>query len=246
MDFATRAVHAGLDPDPTYRSVIPAIHQTSTYAQRAVGEFVEDYDYARSANPTRAALERALGELEGGRAVAFSSGLAAAHATITHVCQTGDHVVLPADLYGGTYRLVDKVLKRWGLDYELVDQTDLDALERAVTERTRLIWVESPTNPLLDVIDIPAVIARRRNALVAVDNTFATPVQPAPARARRRPRRALDDEVPRRPQRRRRRRRDRRLSRRSRRGCASSRTPSAPSPGRSTASSCTAACARSR
>jgi cystathionine gamma-synthase len=180
MDFATRAVHAGLDPDPTYRSVIPAIHQTSTYAQRAVGEFVEDYDYARSANPTRAALERALGELESGRAVAFSSGLAAAHATITHVCRTGDHVVLPADLYGGTYRLVDKVLKRWGLDYELVDQTDLDALERAVTERTRLIWVESPTNPLLDVIDIPAVIARRRNALVAVDNTFATPYNQRP------------------------------------------------------------------
>ena len=89
MEFATRAVHAGLDPDPTYRSVIPAIHQTSTYAQTAVGEFVEDYDYARSANPTRAALERALGELEGGHAVAFSSGLAAAHAVITHICTAG-------------------------------------------------------------------------------------------------------------------------------------------------------------
>ena len=180
MEFATRAVHAGLDPDPTYRSVIPAIHQTSTYAQTAVGEFVEGYDYARSANPTRTALERALGELEGGRAVAFSSGLAAAHAVITHVCRAGDHVVLPADLYGGTYRLVDKVLAHWGLDYDLVDQTDLDALERAVGDRTRLVWVESPTNPLLGVVDIAAVIARRGNALVAVDNTFATPVNQRP------------------------------------------------------------------
>src|ERR1700746_1304286 len=112
MEFATRAVHAGLDPDPTYRSVIPAIHQTSTYAQRAPGEFVEDYDYARSANPTRAALERGLGELAGGLGVAFSSGLAAAHALLTVVCEAGSHVILPADLYGGTYRLVDKVLSR--------------------------------------------------------------------------------------------------------------------------------------
>jgi cystathionine gamma-synthase len=181
MEFATRAVHAGLDPDPSYGSVIPAIHQTSTYVQRAVGQSVEEgYDYARSANPTRAALERALGDLEGGRAVAFSSGLAAAHATITHVCRAGDHVVLPSDLYGGTYRLVDKVLARWGLEYDLVDQSDLDALERAVTERTRLIWVESPTNPLLGVVDVAAVIERRRGALVAVDNTFATPVNQRP------------------------------------------------------------------
>ena len=182
MDFATRAVHAGLTPDPSYGSVIPAIHQTSTYAQKAVGEFVEDYDYARSANPTRAALERALGELDGGRAVAFSSGLAAAHAAITHVCAAGDHVVLPADLYGGTYRLVDKVLARWGLRYDLIDQTDLDALERAVGDGTRLVWVETPTNPLLNVVDVEAVIAiaRRRGALVAVDSTFATPVNQRP------------------------------------------------------------------
>ena len=184
MEFATRAVHAGLDPDPTFRSVIPAIHQTSTYAQTAVGEFVEDYDYARSANPTRAALERALGDLEGGHAVAFSSGLAAAHAVITHVCRAGDHIVLPADLYGGTYRLVDKVLTRFGVDYDLVDQTDLDALERAVTDRTRLIWVESPTNPLLGIVDIEAVIERRGQALVAVDNTFATPVNQRPLELR--------------------------------------------------------------
>jgi cystathionine gamma-synthase len=178
--FATKAVHAGLTPDPSFGSVIPAIHQTSTYAQPAPGEFVEDYDYARSANPTRAALEAALGELEGGRAVAFASGLAAEHAVITAVCAAGAHVVLPADLYGGTYRLVDKVLSRWGLEYDLVDQTDLDALERAVREDTRLIWVETPTNPLLNVVDIEGVVARRKDALVAVDNTFATPAVQRP------------------------------------------------------------------
>jgi cystathionine gamma-synthase len=178
--FATRAVHAGLIPDPSFGSVIPAIHQTSTYAQRAPGDFVGDYDYARSANPTRAALEQALGELEGGLAVAFSSGLAAEHALITAVCEAGSHVVLPADLYGGTYRLVDKVMSRWGLEYDLVDQTDLAALERAVRDDTRLIWVESPTNPLLNVVDIEGVVARRNSALVAVDNTFATPANQRP------------------------------------------------------------------
>jgi cystathionine gamma-synthase len=178
--FATRAVHAGLTPDPSFGSVIPPIHQTSTYAQTRPGEFVEDYDYARSANPTRAALERALGELEGGQAVAFASGLAAEHALITVACGSGSHIVLPADLYGGTYRLVSKVMARWGLEYELVDQTDLAALERAIRPQTGLIWVESPTNPLLQTIDIEAVVARRGRALVAVDNTFATPANQRP------------------------------------------------------------------
>jgi cystathionine gamma-synthase len=160
--------------------VIPAIHQTSTYAQRAPGDFIGDYDYARSANPTRAALEQALGELEGGLGVTFASGLAAAHALITVVCETGSHVVLPADLYGGTFRLVDKVLSSWGLRYDLVDQTDLAALERAIGPETRLVWVESPTNPLLNVVDVAEVVARRRDALVAVDNTFATPANQRP------------------------------------------------------------------
>jgi cystathionine gamma-synthase len=178
--FATRAVHAGLTPDPSFGSVIPAIHQTSTYAQRAPGDFVEDYDYSRSANPTRAALEQALGELEGGQAVAFSSGLAAEHALITVMCEAGAHIVLPDDLYGGTYRLVDKVLSRWGLAYDLVGQTDLEAVAGAVRDETRLIWVETPTNPLLNVIDIAGVVARRGEALVAVDNTFATPVNQRP------------------------------------------------------------------
>jgi cystathionine gamma-synthase len=178
--FATRAVHAGLDPDPSYGSVVPPIHQTSTYVQRAPGEFVEDFDYARSANPTRAALERALGELEGGLASAFASGMAAEHALITAACEAGDHVVLPSDLYGGTFRLVDKVLRRWGLSYDFVDQTDLGSLERALRAETRLIWVETPTNPLLNVVEVEAVVERSGEALVAVDNTFATPVVQRP------------------------------------------------------------------
>jgi cystathionine gamma-synthase len=178
--FATRAVHAGLDPDPAYGSVIPAIHQTSTFVQRAVGDVVENFDYSRAANPTRAALERGLGQLEGGLGTAFSSGMAATHALVTAACDAGDHVVIPGDLYGGTYRLFDKVLTRWGLNYTMVDQTDLDALAAAVTDDTRLIWVETPTNPLLNVVDIAGVIARKRNALVAVDNTFATPANQRP------------------------------------------------------------------
>ncbi len=180
LGFGTRAVHAGLKADPSYGSVIPAIHQTSTYRQPHPGTFVEDYDYARSANPTRKALEDALGELEGGLAVAFSSGLAAEHAVITATCKAGDHIVLPADLYGGTYRLIDKVLTNWGLDYDLVDQTDPDALARAIRPETRLIWVETPTNPRLDVVDIGQVVAAKRHALVAVDNTFATPANQNP------------------------------------------------------------------
>jgi len=174
--LATRVVHAGLEADPTFGSVIPPIHQTSTYVQPAPGEFVEDYDYARSANPTRAALERALGELEGGLGSAFSSGMAATHALLTAHCSAGDHVLLPQDLYGGTYRLVDKVLARFGLEYDMVDQTDVNALERAVRAETRLIWVETPTNPLLNVVDIAAVVERKHGAVVAVDNTFATPI----------------------------------------------------------------------
>ena len=178
--LATRIVHAGLDPDPSYGSVIPPIHQTSTYVQRAPAEFVGDYDYARSANPTRAALERAVGELEGGLASSFASGMAAEHALITAACEAGDHVVLPSDLYGGTYRLVDRVLRRWGLSFDLVDETDVDALEAALRPETRVVWIETPTNPLLNVIDVAGVVERSGDALVAVDNTFATPVVQRP------------------------------------------------------------------
>jgi cystathionine gamma-synthase len=178
--FATRAVHAGLEPDPGFGDVIPAIHQSTTYVQTAPGEFRDQFDYSRSANPTRDALERGLGDLEGGLASAFSSGMAAEHALITAVCEAGSHVVIPDDLYGGTYRLVDKVLSRWGLQYTMVDQTDLDAVERAVRDDTRLVWVETPTNPTLKVVDIPAIVARAKGVFVAVDNTFATPVYQRP------------------------------------------------------------------
>ncbi len=176
----TRVVHAGLEPDPTYGSVIPPIHQTSTFVQAAPGEFVDDYDYSRSANPTRAALERALGELEGGHGAAFSSGMAATHALLTATLDAGDHLILPTDLYGGTYRLVDQVLARFGLSYDLVDQTDLGALRGALRGETRLIWVETPTNPLLREIDIAAVVEAAGGRAVVVDNTFATPIVQRP------------------------------------------------------------------
>ncbi len=180
-EFATRAVHAGLDPDPSYGSVVPAIHQSSTYVQPAPGEFVEDYDYSRAANPTRRALENALGELEGGHATAFASGMAATHALLTAVTSAGDHVLIPDDLYGGTYRLVDKILARFGVAYDMVDQTDLDDVRAALRPETKLVWVETPTNPTLKVVDLPGVIeAVGPCVLVAVDNTFGTPVNQRP------------------------------------------------------------------
>jgi cystathionine gamma-synthase len=178
--FATRAVHAGLEPDPGFGDIVPAIHQGTTYVQGAPGEFKEDYDYSRSGNPTRRALERALGDLEGGLGSAFASGMAAEHAVITLIASAGTHAVIPDDLYGGTYRLIDKVFSRWGLEYTMVDQTDLDAVERAVRADTALIWVETPTNPTLKVVDIAGIVARKRSAFVAVDNTFATPVYQRP------------------------------------------------------------------
>ncbi len=180
-DFRTRVVHAGLEPDPTYGSVVPAIHQSSTYVQRAPGDFHEDYDYSRSANPTRRKLEDALGELEHGHATAFASGMAATHGLITAAANAGDHVVIPDDLYGGTYRLVDKVLTRFGLDYTMVDQTDADAVAAAMTPRTKVLWVETPTNPTLKVVDVAAMVAAAGpDVLVAVDNTFATPANQRP------------------------------------------------------------------
>lgn len=180
-EFSTRAVHAGLEPDPSYGSVVPAIHQSSTYVQPRPGEFVEDYDYSRAANPTRRALENALGELEGGHGTAFSSGMAATHALLTAVCNAGDHVIIPDDLYGGTYRLVDKVLARFGVAYDMVDQRDVDAVGDALTPETKLVWIETPTNPTLKEVDVPAIVAAAgAGVLVAVDNTFATPYNQRP------------------------------------------------------------------
>ena len=177
--FATRAIHAGQDPDPLTGSVVPPIHQVSTYKQDGVGGLRGGYEYSRSGNPTRAALEEALAAVEGGaRGLAFASGLAAEDALLRATLRPGDHLVLPDDAYGGTYRLVARVLGPWGIDHTVVDLTDLDAVADAVQPgRTRLVWVETPTNPLLSVSDIAAIsaVARAAGAVLAVDNTFATP-----------------------------------------------------------------------
>jgi cystathionine gamma-synthase len=176
--FETLAIHAGQVPDVATGAVVPPLYLTSTYAQDGVGVLRGGYEYSRSANPTRTALETCLAALEGGtRGFAFASGLAAQDTAIRAVCAPGDHVVIPGDAYGGTYRLFAKVLERWGLAHTAVDQRDLDAVRQAVTDRTRLIWCETPTNPMLAVVDIAAIAAIAKSAGVplAVDNTFASP-----------------------------------------------------------------------
>jgi cystathionine gamma-lyase len=174
--FATRAIHVGQAPDATTGAVIVPIYQTSTYAQSEVGVH-KGYDYSRTANPTRAALEACLASLDGGaHGLAFASGMAAED-TLLHLLETGDHVVACDDVYGGTFRLFRRVLERVGLRFTFVDATRIENVEAALEDRTRLIWLESPTNPLLKLIDIAAVarLAHTRQVLVAVDNTFASP-----------------------------------------------------------------------
>jgi cystathionine gamma-synthase len=157
---------------------VPPVYLTSTYAQDGVGGTRGGYEYSRSANPTRTALETCLASLEGGvRGFAFASGLAAEDTLLRTACSPGDHVVIPGDAYGGTYRLFARVLQRWGLDHTPVAQQDLDAVRAAVTDRTRVIWCETPTNPLLGITDIAALadIAHDAGARLVVDNTFASP-----------------------------------------------------------------------
>ncbi len=176
--FGTRCIHAGQQPDPTTGAIMTPVYQTSTYVQESPGVIKEDYDYARSANPTRKALEANIASLEGGRhGFMFASGLASLAACI-HLLQSGDHVILCDDVYGGTYRSFDKVFKQFGITYSRVDMTDLNATEAAFTPKTKMVWLETPTNPLLKVIDIAAVarLAKSKGAITAVDNTFATPV----------------------------------------------------------------------
>ena len=176
--FETLAIHAGQEPDPTTGAVITPLYLTSTYAQDGVGGLRGGYDYSRSVNPTRTALESCLAALEGGvRGFAFASGMAAEDTLLRALCAPGDHVVIPGDAYGGTFRLFDKVLNRWGLSYTAVDQTDLAAVQAAVRDETTLVWCETPTNPLLTIVDIGAVaaIAHEAGALLGVDNTFASP-----------------------------------------------------------------------
>jgi cystathionine gamma-synthase len=176
--FDTLAIHAGQEPDPLTGSVTVPIYQTSTYKQDGVGGLRGGYEYSRSANPTRTALEELLAAIEGGaRGLAFASGLAAEDALLRAVCRPGDHVILPGDAYGGTYRLVARVLANWGLEYTPVHLADLAAVRAAMRPNTKVIWCETPTNPLLGIADIAALaeIAHAGDALLAVDNTFATP-----------------------------------------------------------------------
>jgi cystathionine beta-lyase/cystathionine gamma-synthase len=176
LGFATRAIHAGQSPDPATGAVIVPIYQTSTYAQSAVGKH-QGYEYSRTGNPTRTALEACLAALDGGRhALAFASGMAAESA-IAQLLRPGDHVIAVDDLYGGTYRLFTQVSEPMGVRFSFVDPGDPASFEQAWTAQTRMVWLESPTNPLLKLVDIAAVSqqAHKRGATVVVDNTFLSP-----------------------------------------------------------------------
>lgn len=180
--FNTRAIHAGQEPDPLTGAVVPPIYQVSTYAQDGVGGLRNGYEYSRSGNPTRTALQECMASLEApgidtARGLAFASGLAAEDTLIRTVLKPGDHVVIPNDAYGGTYRLFKKVAEPWGIDHTTAAVTDLDAIAAAMTPKTKLIWIETPTNPLLNIGDIAAIaeIAHAGGALLVIDNTFASP-----------------------------------------------------------------------
>jgi len=193
--FETLAIHAGQQPDPVTGAVVPPIYQVSTYKQDGVGglrggglgagggegpaRWVEGYEYSRTANPTRGALEECLAALEGGtRALAFASGMAAGDCLLRTVTRPGDHVIIPHDAYGGTYRLFDKVLQSWGVSYQPVPVSDAASVKSALREKSaRVVWVETPTNPLLSIADITAIaeIAHAEGAMLVVDSTFASP-----------------------------------------------------------------------
>jgi cystathionine gamma-synthase len=178
MQFETACIHAGQSPDPTTGAVMTPIFQTSTYVQDGVGKH-RGYDYARTGNPTRTALEASLAALESGQfGLAFASGMAAIDAVL-HLLAPGEHVLAGNDVYGGTYRLFERVLRPYGLDFSYIDTTDLEQVISALRPNTRMVWIESPSNPLLRVSDIPAVVKIAHNhsksSLVVVDNTFATP-----------------------------------------------------------------------
>ncbi|MFI0998974.1 cystathionine gamma-synthase [Streptomyces galbus] len=176
--FETLAIHAGNTADPLTGAVVPPIYQVSTYKQDGVGGLRGGYEYSRSANPTRTALEENLAALEGGRrGLAFASGLAAEDCLLRTLLSPGDHVVIPNDAYGGTFRLFAKVVARWGVEWSVADTSDPAAVRAAITPKTKAVWVETPSNPLLGITDIAAVaqVARDAGARLVVDNTFATP-----------------------------------------------------------------------
>jgi len=176
--FNTRAIHAGQEPDPATGAVNVPVHLSTTFKQDGVGGLRGGYEYSRSANPTRTALQEALAALEQGtRGMAFASGLAAEDTLLRTVCEPGSHVVLGGDAYGGTFRLISRVASRWGVEHTPADLNDLDALRAVLRPTTRVIWCETPTNPLLNIADIArlAEFAHEHGALLVVDNTFASP-----------------------------------------------------------------------
>ncbi|MFD4996252.1 cystathionine gamma-synthase [Streptomyces buecherae] len=178
QSFETLAIHAGQAADPATGAVVPPIYQVSTYKQDGVGGLRGGYEYSRSANPTRTALEENLAALEGGsRGLAFASGLAAEDTLLRALLVPGDHIVIPNDAYGGTFRLISKVIERWGVQWSVADTSDPEAVRAEIRPNTKLIWVETPTNPLLGITDIAVIadIARTAGVRLVVDNTFASP-----------------------------------------------------------------------
>lgn len=181
--FATRAIHAGQDFDPTTGAVIPPLYLTSTFVQESMGVMRGGYEYGRSGNPTRTALESQMAALDGAaHAITFSSGLAAEDALLRAVLRPGDHVVIGNDVYGGSYRLISKIFAPWGITHSVVDLGDADAVAAALTPTTRFLWIETPSNPLLAITDVVALtaIAHAAGVRVVVDNTFATPALQQP------------------------------------------------------------------
>ena len=208
--FSTICIHAGQEPDPSTGAIITPIYQTSTYVQEGLGQH-KGYEYGRTQNPTRMALERNLAAIEAGVAgFAFASGMAAIDAILTRL-ESGDHVLVSDNTYGGTFRLFERVRRKFGLDFTYVDTSQLDLIEPAITPKTKYLFIETPTNPMLQITDLAAAseIAHRHDVRVVVDNTFASPYIQQPLAARRRHRHAQHDEVPQRPQRQRRRHRRR-------------------------------------
>jgi len=182
LKFATRAILAGQPPDPSTGSIMTPVYQTSTYVQESPGVFKGNYDYARSANPTRTALEANLASLEGGQyGICFSSGCAAI-CSVVHMLRTGDHVMLSDDVYGGTFRIFDRIFKQLGIEFTMVDFVELSGVEETFRDSTKLVFLETPSNPMLKICDIAAVstMAHEHGALLAVDNTFATPYLQTP------------------------------------------------------------------
>lgn len=183
MKFETKAIHVGQEPDPATGAIIVPIYQTSTYVQKSPGMH-KGYEYSRTDNPTRKALQECLASLEEGKyGLAFASGMAAI-ATVLTLLKAGDQIVASDDLYGGTYRVFEKVFRDYGLDFVYVDASDAKQVARAITKKTKMVWIETPTNPLLKIVDLRAVarIVKRQKAVLVVDNTFSTPYFQKPLR----------------------------------------------------------------